>query len=414
MNQRAAAEVEANSRVSALELARRAMEQQGQQPVSQPVPQTTTQPAVATTTAQATSAAPTSPAGPPTTSVAPPLAVAPQSITQEQLNEILSLMRQLFPTGQVAASWLQASGYMTNDPSRLTGDQANLVLVDLNKMVAEKQQPGPTAGPTAASASSASPAATAQAATAPADTLTEPESKFVAAMKAHDWYYQMSDDGSVFSRGQSSEGNVHRLALAIPESQRVELWARFSPSREGVQQFSCPGVSPKPDGNTPAKPQFDLAPQTAPSAAPISVYKVTELTTVMKQVFATGQDGCDWLTVNFGTNDPAKLTEAQHADAMIELTKQLADRKMAASNASKPALDATNGNTAAPGSVTDKQREDIRGLTMHIYGDRAAAESEQFLVSLGLNTARNLSYAQAQLRIAQLNQDPRAANWVPF
>jgi hypothetical protein len=140
----------------------------------------------------------------------------------------------------------QADEILVNLRQKMTAKK-----VDLDKQLAAAEKANPTS---AATGSHAAPAATAGKTDAqPAtESLSEPEQAFVKAMKSHDWYYQMSDDGTGYQRGPASENRMHAAAMAIPETRRIELWAEHSPKwRGGVLQFKCPGVSPKstPTGN---------------------------------------------------------------------------------------------------------------------------------------------------------------------
>lgn len=50
------------------------------------------------------------------------------------------------------------------------------------------------------------------------------------AIKEHDWSHEMSDDHSVWLRGQRSLGEVVRLLRAVPEYEARRLWAMHAPA----------------------------------------------------------------------------------------------------------------------------------------------------------------------------------------
>ena len=118
------------SHLSAMELARQAM-QQGRT-------MTATLQVAEAAGAGTTGVDPTPSAIPTASSPAAAPQPAEKPITQQQMLEILSVMKQFFPTGQAAMEWLQ-SNYETTDPARLTGDQADNILVELLKRLADQK-----------------------------------------------------------------------------------------------------------------------------------------------------------------------------------------------------------------------------------------------------------------------------------
>lgn len=58
--------------------------------------------------------------------------------------------------------------------------------------------------------------------------------EYYDALKAHDWQYQYSDDGSVYRRGEAEE---RRLRVARDTSSRhLSLWTRFNAWAQGTQK----------------------------------------------------------------------------------------------------------------------------------------------------------------------------------
>ena len=64
---------------------------------------------------------------------------------------------------------------------------------------------------------------------------TEPEYALRVALKAHDWWYCMSDCGRTYNEGRRSEARVHELAGKVPAEKAKELWAELAP-----EQFEFP------------------------------------------------------------------------------------------------------------------------------------------------------------------------------
>jgi hypothetical protein len=52
-------------------------------------------------------------------------------------------------------------------------------------------------------------------------------------LKAHDWYYDYSDDGSVYRRGRDQSDEIHKLsrqlAAAGQEAEVTVLFKKYSP-----------------------------------------------------------------------------------------------------------------------------------------------------------------------------------------
>lgn len=59
-----------------------------------------------------------------------------------------------------------------------------------------------------------------------------------AALKAHDWYYAMSDDFGVWTRGKASYDTIADLLRTMPRAVAQELWERYAPTRAKGGLFS--------------------------------------------------------------------------------------------------------------------------------------------------------------------------------
>lgn len=49
-------------------------------------------------------------------------------------------------------------------------------------------------------------------------------------MKAHDWFYEFSDDGRVFDRGASERQEILRELGKLPADQAQALWEKYRPA----------------------------------------------------------------------------------------------------------------------------------------------------------------------------------------
>jgi hypothetical protein len=49
------------------------------------------------------------------------------------------------------------------------------------------------------------------------------EDRLVIALENHDWYYEMSDDGNVWKRGQAQEKEICRLVKLVGDSRAREI-----------------------------------------------------------------------------------------------------------------------------------------------------------------------------------------------
>lgn len=154
-------------------------------------------------------------------------------------------------------------------------------------------------------------------------------------------------------------------------------------------------------------------PEPATQIVPITEQQAKEMLNVMKQLFTTGKDAAAWMQANYQAANPAALTEAQADDAIIRLTKDLADKKLAATKAEEQRLLQTQPANHDPnGPATVEQRARVRDLTIKVYGDKTPDAQREFLQSLGINAAASMTYCQAMNRIAVL--EGYAVNGIPF
>jgi hypothetical protein len=223
---------------------------------------------------------------------------------------------------------------------------------------------------------------------------------------------------------RATEKTAHLSALELARSamergresqqayQQPPAAAAAAAATQGVSTHEAAPAKAAQMGSVPVQSQD--APPAAADPQSITQSQLSEILATMKQLFASGQAAMAWLNGAHGVTNPSLLSAQQAVNVTVALAKLLAEKKLADAHAHAPTPDTTGGSTGAPGSVTEHQRNLIRGLTEHLFRAEAGNENTRFLTSLGLNAARNLSFAQAQRRIEELNQDPRAANWVPF
>lgn len=58
---------------------------------------------------------------------------------------------------------------------------------------------------------------------------TDPVFNLEEQLGCHDWYYQMSDDHSVWSGGQRHWDQINKLIHQVPVEKVHELWAKYAP-----------------------------------------------------------------------------------------------------------------------------------------------------------------------------------------
>jgi hypothetical protein len=53
--------------------------------------------------------------------------------------------------------------------------------------------------------------------------------KFEKLLKSHDWYYRMSDDPSVYKRGEANWEQIKKMAIKLEDTPGAkELWDKYS------------------------------------------------------------------------------------------------------------------------------------------------------------------------------------------
>ena len=56
-------------------------------------------------------------------------------------------------------------------------------------------------------------------------------SEIVDLLKAHDWFYEWSDDGSVFSKGHSERAKIMAVLAELPFEEAAALYDANKPAR---------------------------------------------------------------------------------------------------------------------------------------------------------------------------------------
>jgi|TARA_R100000084_G_scaffold89732_2_gene43810 hypothetical protein len=77
-------------------------------------------------------------------------------------------------------------------------------------------------------------------------------SKFTNALRSHDWFFDFSDDHSVWTRGRDERSALvamakHLVAQGMDSIEVAKLWNEFAPSRFGAEpsQFEAPKAKPQ-------------------------------------------------------------------------------------------------------------------------------------------------------------------------
>jgi hypothetical protein len=60
--------------------------------------------------------------------------------------------------------------------------------------------------------------------------------KLVELMKAHDWYYQYSDDHRAYTSGNEAEKVIRELATQLPQDIINLLWSKLAPKSFGFSR----------------------------------------------------------------------------------------------------------------------------------------------------------------------------------
>jgi hypothetical protein len=224
----------------------------------------------------------------------------------------------------------------------------------------------------------------------------------------------MSDDERLRIQAAIAENNraaeeskVSALEMARRAMEQGRAFVQSAPATATIQATDAPV------GNEPVSSVKTDAAGPVVCVAPITEQQAKEMLNVMKQLFTTGKDAMGWLQSNYQASDPGRLTTDQAADAIIRLTKDLAEKKFAATKSEeKRLMESQPANHDPNGPATVEQRARVRDLTIKVYGDKTPDAQREFLQSLGINAAASMTYCQAMNRIAVL--EGYAVNGIPF
>jgi hypothetical protein len=64
--------------------------------------------------------------------------------------------------------------------------------------------------------------------------MTDAEDQFEDLMRDYDWYYEMSDDPRIYSRGQEVDQKLKSLVKTVGNDRAVELFNQYAPSDRKV------------------------------------------------------------------------------------------------------------------------------------------------------------------------------------
>jgi len=123
-----------------------------------------------------------------------------------------------------------------------------------------------------------------------------------------------------------------------------------------------------------------------------------EMMGLLKELFASGAEAQAWMAAKYGLNNPAGLTTADADGVLAELHKMKAAKTM------PPEPSPGEPEPGNDGKVTQGQRDQIRDMTMKLYGDRGPDEQAAWLKTLGFSSAMSCSYPQAAARILELQR----------
>jgi hypothetical protein len=190
-----------------------------------------------------------------------------------------------------------------------------------------------------------------------------------------------------------SDDEKLRIQAAIAENQRAAEDSKLSAleiARRAAEQGRYSVV--------PSQPATPVTP------SPITPVQAAEMMALMRELFASGLEACQWLAAKHGTADPNTLTEPQAMGVLADLCKTKAERQAAATKPPSPTPPADSPTDTAEARATQEQRDRIRELTTAIHNGEAASKQAEWLRSLGLSAAMSLTYPQAQRRIVDLER----------
>lgn len=216
----------------------------------------------------------------------------------------------------------------------------------------------------------------------PDDTLTDDQKLLVAA--------RVSDNERATSENKLSALELARAAAARPQQTAQQMTVSLGPVAATIQP--------------PAQAQ-----------QPVPVYATSgqqsEMMGLLRKLFATGAEAQVWMQEKCGTTNLATITNSEADGVLAKLHKMIAAKTMPPEPS--PATDPEPG---ADGKVTQGQRDQIRDMTMKLYGDQAKPEQARWLGTMGFSETVSLSYAQAEGRILELQRlaNPVAEGDLPF
>ena len=199
-----------------------------------------------------------------------------------------------------------------------------------------------------------------------------------------------------------SDDDKLRLQASIAADQRAAEETKLS-ALEMARQAAAAGrypVANAADTTIEPPPAAVATPARDPLTSPLTQTQATEIMGLLRALFATGASAQAWLAQEHQCLNPARLTETQATGVLSGLYEIKADR-MAAANVS-PVVQPTAATSTAAEFATSDQRNQIRELTMAVFGDRAAEAHTAFLATCNVQTAASLTFPQAQQRILQL------------
>lgn len=78
-------------------------------------------------------------------------------------------------------------------------------------------------------------------------------SDYYTILEGVDWYYEMSDDASVWRRGESRMGEVQAMYKDLPEHKKLydeyrkHIWSEWKKKPNGDPDYDAGRVIPKPE-----------------------------------------------------------------------------------------------------------------------------------------------------------------------
>ena len=181
---------------------------------------------------------------------------------------------------------------------------------------------------------------------------------------------------------------------ATAETAKLSALELARQAAAGVQPVAAASVDPKPQ--QPQQPQWE----------PIKTKQLGEIMGLLKKLFATGDEAQAWLKEKVGVENPADLSRTG-ADGV------LSDLLILDTPTRTPPEPPPAEPNEVNGKVTQGQRDQIRDLTVKVYGDQAGKEQAAWLGKLGFSSAMSLDYAQAAGRILELRRIADPAGGVP-